>query len=218
MTSFVAPEWNSSALVVIDVQTEFVSGAMTVPGTADRIPALSRLVSAFRTAGRPIVHVVRLYVPGGTDTDLPRRAEILAGREVAAPGSDGSQIPAELLPAGAQLDPELLLAGGFQEVGPAEHIVFKPRWSAFYRTELEQHLRERGVSTVVVAGCNLPNCPRATLFDASERDYRAVIVEDATSQVTQERLHDLTLIGVIVTDVASVEKELLGSGESVDLG
>ncbi|ORA59749.1 cysteine hydrolase family protein [Mycobacteroides franklinii] len=218
MTSFVAPEWDSSALVVIDVQTEFVSGAMTVPGTADRIPALSRLVSAFRKAGRPIVHVVRLYVPGGTDTDLPRRAEILAGREVAAPGSDGSQIPAELLPAGAQLDPELLLAGGFQEVGPAEHIAFKPRWSAFYRTELERHLRERGISTVVVAGCNLPNCPRATLFDASERDYRAVIVEDATSQVTPERLHDLTLIGVTVTDVASVEKELLGSGESVDLG
>lgn len=89
MTSFVAPQWDSSALVVIDVQTEFVSGAMAVPGTADRIPALTRLVSAFRKAGRPIVHVVRLYVPGGTDTDLPRRAEILAGREVAAPGSDG---------------------------------------------------------------------------------------------------------------------------------
>lgn len=215
MTSFVAPEWHSSALVVIDVQTEFVSGAMTVPGTADRIPALGRLVSAFRAAGRPIVHVVRLYVPGGTDTDLPRRAEILAGREVAAPGTDGSQIPAELLPGEEQLDSELLLAGGFQQVGPSEHILFKPRWSAFYRTELERHLRERGVSTVVVAGCNLPNCPRATLFDASERDYRAVVVEDATSQVTPERLHDLTLIGVHVTDVASVEKEL--SGESIDL-
>ncbi|WJR35493.1 cysteine hydrolase [Mycobacteroides immunogenum] len=215
MTSFVAPEWDSSALVVIDVQTEFVSGAMTVPGTADRIPALGRLVSAFRAAGRPIVHVVRLYVPGGTDTDLPRRAEILAGREVAAPGTDGSQIPAELLPGGEQLDSELLLAGGFQQVGPSEHILFKPRWSAFYRTELERHLRDHDVSTVVVAGCNLPNCPRATLFDASERDYRAVVVEDATSQVTPERLHDLTLIGVNVTDVASVEKEL--SGESVDL-
>ncbi|TDZ79603.1 Peroxyureidoacrylate/ureidoacrylate amidohydrolase RutB [Mycobacteroides salmoniphilum] len=208
MTSFIAPEWDSSALVVIDVQAEFVSGAMTVPGTADRIPALSRLVTAFRKAGRPIVHVVRLYVPGGTDTDLPRRAEILAGREVAAPGSDGSQIPDELLPHGERLDSELLLAGGFQQVGPAEHILFKPRWSAFHRTDLEQHLRARGITTVVVAGCNLPNCPRATLFDASERDYRAVIVEDATSQVTPERLHDLTLIGVNVTDVASVEQEL----------
>lgn len=208
MTSFIAPEWDSSALVVIDVQAEFVSGAMPVPGTADRIPALGRLVAAFRKAGRPIVHVVRLYVPGGTDTDLPRRAEILAGGEVAAPGSDGSQIPAELLPHGERLDSELLLAGGFQQVGPAEHILFKPRWSAFHRTDLEQYLRARGITTVVVAGCNLPNCPRATLFDASERDYRAVIVEDATSQVTPERLHDLTLIGVNVTDVASVEQEL----------
>ncbi|WP_078309046.1 MULTISPECIES: isochorismatase family cysteine hydrolase [unclassified Mycobacterium] len=218
MTSFIAPEWDSSALVVIDVQTEFVSGAMTVPGTADRIPALGRLIAAFRTAGRPIVHVVRLYVPGGTDTDLPRRAEILAGREVAAPGSDGAQIPAELLPHGERLDSELLLAGGFQQIGPAEHILFKPRWSAFHRTDLEEHLHARGVTTVVVAGCNLPNCPRATLFDASERDYRAVIVQDATSQVTPERLHDLTLIGVNVSDVASVEQELAHSGESVDLG
>ncbi len=154
------------------------------------------------------MHVARLYVPGGTDTDLPRRAEILAGRKIAAPGSDGAQIPAELLPNGERLDPELLLAGGFQQVGPAEHILFKPRWSAFYRTGLEEHLRSQAVSTVVVAACNLPNCPRATLFDASERDYRAVIVEDATSQVTPERLHDLTLIGVNVTDVASVEQEL----------
>ncbi|MEU9805963.1 isochorismatase family cysteine hydrolase [Mycobacterium sp. NPDC050853] len=208
MTSFVAPEWDRAALVVIDVQVEFVSGVMTVPGTADRIPQLGRLVAAFRRAGRPIVHVVRLYVPGGTDTDLPRRAEILAGREVAAPGSDGSQIPAELLPNGERLDPELLLAGGFQEIGPAEHILFKPRWSAFYRTGLEEHLRSRAVSTVVVAGCNLPNCPRGTLFDASERDFRAVLVEDATSQATPERLQDLTLIGVSVADTASVEEEL----------
>lgn len=64
---------------------------------------------------------------------------------------------------------------------------------------------------MVVAGCNLPNCPRATLFDASERDYRAVVVEDATSQVTPERLHDLRLIGVNISDVASVEKELTGA-------
>ncbi|SIL04960.1 Hypothetical isochorismatase hydrolase [Mycobacteroides abscessus subsp. abscessus] len=38
-----------------------------------------------------------------------------------------------------------------------------------------------------------------------------MVVEDATSQVTPERLHDLRLIGVNVTDVASVEKELTGA-------
>jgi nicotinamidase-related amidase len=208
LLDYVAPEWERSALLVVDVQVEFVSGAMVVAGTADRLPQLTRLVSAYRRAARPIVHVVRLYVPGGEDVDLVRRAEIRAGKEIAAPGSDGSQIPAALLPSEARLIPDQLLAGDMQEIGPSEHIMFKPRWSAFYRTPLEQHLRDRGVTTVVVAGCNLPNCPRATLFDASERDYRTVLVRDATSQVTAERLGDLTLIGVTLTDTPTVEKQL----------
>ena len=95
-----------------------------------------------------------------------------------------------------------------QEIGPFEHIMFKPRWSAFYRTSLEQHLRDQDVTTVVVAGCNLPNCPRGTLFDASERDFRTVLVPDATSQVTAERLADLTLIGVTLADTRAVEEQL----------
>ena len=209
----VAPEWERSALLIIDVQVDFVSGAMVVPGTADRLAQLGRLVSTYRRAGRPIVHVVRLYVPGGEDVDLVRRAEIRAGKEIAAPGSDGSQIPAVLLPGETRLATDQLLAGKMQEIGPSEHIMFKPRWSAFYRTSLEQHLRDQSVTTVVVAGCNLPNCPRATLFDASERDYRTVLVQDATSQVTTERLGDLTLIGVTVTDTPAVEEQLASQAQ-----
>jgi nicotinamidase-related amidase len=52
------------------------------------------------------------------------------------------------------------------------------------------------VDTVVVAGCNLPNCPRATLFDASNRDFRTVLVTDAVSQASPERLADVERIGV----------------------
>jgi nicotinamidase-related amidase len=212
---YISPEWERSALLIIDVQVEFVSGAMVVPGTAERLPQLARLASAYRRAGRPIVHVVRLYVPGGDDVDLIRRADIRAGKQVAAPGSDGSQIPDVLLPGEARLAPDQLLAGEMQELGPSEHIMFKPRWSAFYRTSLEQHLRDRNVTTVVVAGCNLPNCPRGTLFDATERDYRAVLVPDATSQVTAERLADLTLIGVTLTDTKVIEEQLASHTQSV---
>jgi nicotinamidase-related amidase len=214
-TDYVAPEWQRSALLVIDVQVEFVSGAMVVPGTEDRLAQLARLVQAYRRARRPIVHVVRLYVPGGEDVDLLRRAEIRAGKEIAAPGSAGSQIPAVLLPAETRLAPEQLLAGQLQAIGRSEHIMFKPRWSAFYRTPLEEHLREQGVTTVVVAGCNLPNCPRATLFDASERDYRTVLVHDATSQASAERLADLTLIGVTLIDTDTVEQQLADEAQSV---
>jgi hypothetical protein len=41
-----------------------------------------------------------------------------------------------------------------------------------------------------------------------KRDYRTVLVQDATSQVTDERLQDLTLIGVTVADAATVRLRL----------
>ncbi len=204
---FVAPEWDRSALLLIDVQSDFVTGPSAVAGTAEKVTVMARVAATFRAAGRPIVHVIRFYEPGDDDVDLPRRAQIRAGQQLAAPGTDGSQIPAGLLPFQVTLEPELLRAAKFQQVGRQEHIMFKPRWSAFYRTGLDKHLRLHDVSTVVVAGCNLPNCPRATLFDASERDYRTVLIQDATSQVTDERLHDLTLIGVTVTDAAVVQRQ-----------
>jgi nicotinamidase-related amidase len=74
--------------------------------------------------------------------------------------------------------------------------MFKPRWDAFYGTPLEQHLRELAVSTVVVVGCNFPNCPRATIYGASMRDFRAVLIADAVSGVYEQALLELNRIGV----------------------
>jgi hypothetical protein len=81
---YTTPELVHSALVLIDVQNDFIDGAAPVEGTAERVETIARLAAVFRAAGRPIVHVVRLYVPGGSDVDLPRRAAIEAGRQVTA--------------------------------------------------------------------------------------------------------------------------------------
>jgi nicotinamidase-related amidase len=77
-----------------------------------------------------------------------------------------------------------------------EWIMYKPRWGAFYNTLLEKHLRDLGVNTVVVCGCNFPNCPRTTIYEASERDFRAVLVKDSTSALYDTGLHELKSIGV----------------------
>jgi nicotinamidase-related amidase len=56
------PRWDSSALLVIDTQVDFLDGGTSpIPGTSAVLPALTDLVRAFRAAGRPIAHVVRLY-------------------------------------------------------------------------------------------------------------------------------------------------------------
>ncbi|QMU73089.1 cysteine hydrolase family protein [Streptacidiphilus sp. P02-A3a] len=205
---YTEPVWASSALLLIDVQQDFLDGgALTIPGTTAVLPRLAELVAAYRAAGRPIVHVIRLSEPGGSDVDLPRRAAVEAGLNLAAPGTPGSQIPSVVLgERAAELDPALLLAGKPQYLGGSstEAVLFKPRWGAFHRTDLERLLRGWGVDTVVVAGCNLPNCPRATLFEASVRDLRTVLVTDAVSQTSDERITDLTGIGVRPVTTAEV--------------
>ncbi|WP_229123695.1 isochorismatase family protein [Enemella evansiae] len=65
------------------------------------------------------------------------------------------------------------------------------------------------LDTIVVAGCNLPNCPRATLFDATERDFRSVLVVDAVSQLSDERLTDLEAIGVRLLQTRHVVDQLV---------
>ncbi len=191
-----APELDRSALVVIDTQVDFCDGGSSpIPGTTDVLPAIGQLLAAYRNAMLPIIHVVRLYE--GDDVDLARRAAIAAGARVVRPGSPGSQIAPALLPDyTAPLDATTLLAGDLQQLTAREWAVWKPRWNAFYRTPLDHHLQGQGVTTVVLAGCNYPNCPRATLYGASERDYRVLLVNDAISGVRSHHLEEAALLGV----------------------
>jgi hypothetical protein len=55
------------------------------------LPAVCRLVRAYRAAFRPIVHVVRLYLPDGSKAELCRRALVAGGAARALPGGVGSQ-------------------------------------------------------------------------------------------------------------------------------
>ena len=57
------PEFARAALLTIDMQADFISGPHAVPGTEQIVPAAARLARAFRDAGLPIVHLVRLYSP-----------------------------------------------------------------------------------------------------------------------------------------------------------
>jgi nicotinamidase-related amidase len=206
----IAPHYDRCALLVIDTQVDFTEGGATpIAGTAAVVPEIVRLLEAFRGAGRPIVHVVRLYA--GENVDRVRRTLISAGAAVVAPGSPGSAIVPALRPAGAaEVDPQRLLAGELQDLGPDETVMFKPRWSAFYRTPLEGHLAARGIDTVVLAGCNFPNCPRATAFDASQRDLRVVLAADAISGIRDGHLREMTGIGVLSAPTGAICAGVLG--------
>lgn len=200
----IAPQLERSTLLIIDTQVDFLDGgASAIPGTSDVLPVIERLLGAYRAARRPIVHVVRLY--DGDDVDLPRRSLLASGAQIVRPGSHGSQIAPQLRPKGAaDLDADLLLAGHVQQLAEDEWAMWKPRWGAFHRTPLDEHLRSRAVSTVVLAGCNYPNCPRAAIYGASERDYRVLIAADAISGVMPHHLTEAGGMGVLHAPTATI--------------
>lgn len=210
------PHWDRSALLTVDLQRDFLSDARYgVAGTSEVLPAVRALVASYRRAGRLIVHIVRLYRPDGSNADLARRTLLASGVRLVHPGTAGSQLAAGLAPAdAAELDPSALLGGMRQRLGEREFVVYKPRWNAFYDTALGATLREFGVDTVVVAGANYPNCPRATLYGASERDYRAVAVGDAISGWTPVAAGELAGLGIATIAAAELTAAVAGAAES----
>jgi nicotinamidase-related amidase len=72
------------------------------------------------------------------------------------------------------------------EPEPGDLVLPKRRFSAFYKTDLDQTLRTWGVDTVAVCGITTPFCVLATALDGVAHDFRAVIVEDATAAYKPE--------------------------------
>ena len=195
---YLAPEFAASALITIDTQGDVLDGQpLEIPGTSAALPAMKRLLDGFRRAQAPIVHIVRLYQRDGSNVDLCRRSLVEDGVTILAPGSEGSELaPGLLADPRLRLDPDLLLANGIQELGSREVVIYKSRWGAFFKTPLEAHLRSHGASTLVFSGCNFPNCPRTSIYEASERDFRVVLATDAISGLYDRGKQELAGIGV----------------------
>jgi nicotinamidase-related amidase len=196
---YTEPRLSTSALLTIDTQCDFVlpDSAARIPGSVDIIPNMKTLLTTYRQYGLPIIHIVRLYMPDGSNVDLCRREIVEDGLRILVPNTAGAEPVADLKPnPDAELDADLLLKGDIQSWGKTEFVIYKPRWGAFYRTPLDSHLGDLGISTLVICGCNFPNCPRATVYEASERDYKVVLVEDAVSGIYEKAKEELRRIGV----------------------
>lgn len=67
----------------------------------------------------------------------------------------------------------------------------KPSMSAFFKTGLEEWLRDRHVTLCAVCGIATNFCVLTSAFDALANDFRAVLVEDC-SAAASEKIHTAT--------------------------
>ena len=99
---------------------------------------------------------------------------------------------------GCEIVPEL-------EIAPADHVVTKKRYSAFYGTELDSLLKRLGSRALILAGINTHACVRTTAIDAYQRDFRVILAADCVDSYDREH-HEISLrymkerIGEIMTN------------------
>jgi nicotinamidase-related amidase len=201
-----------SALLVIDVQNDWgePEGASPMPGLDKVMPEIIGAIEIFRRARSPIVHIVRLYREDGSNVDLCRRWQVEKGDlRVGVPYTWGSQLVASTNPSGIELDADALLAGEMQELAPFEFAMYKPRFSAFYATPLEDFLTAGGINSVVIVGLTFPNCVLAAQLDATDRDYRVGLVPSACTQENDDGLRGMQNKGVQLMTLDELRELLL---------
>lgn len=178
-----------AALLVIDMENAFVEpeGGHCIRNAAATVPACARAVETARSKGIPVFFVKRLYRADGSDVELTRYAAWKARGRGCAPGSEG---------ANSAMAPE----GLCPKCG--DYTIIKPRWSAFFGTELDLILRRLGIRTVILTGTTTPNCVRTTCYDAIALEYSVVVLTDCTSSQTEEiqrvNLEDMGRVGAVL--------------------
>ena len=86
------------------------------------------------------------------------------------------------------------------ELAPGENdtVIYKTRFSGFYRTELDELLKGFGIKHLIVTGCTTSVCVESTIRDAFFRDYHCVVLEDCTAEPMGAGLsrsnHDATIL------------------------
>ena len=209
MTKYTEPDYTSSAIITIDTQCDTLDGQpLEIPGTSAALPNIRKILDVYRLNRMPIAHIVRIYKQDGSNVDLCRKEAVENGAKMLLQGSPGCELAREMFDKNVKLDYDLLLAGKVQQIDDNEVVIYKPRWGAFYKTPLESHLRGLGVDTLVFMGCNFPNCPRTSIYEASERDFKIVLIEDAVSGLYPKGKEEMLNIGVHVANAKAVEKEL----------
>uniref|UniRef100_A0A0A9EEQ1 Isochorismatase-like domain-containing protein n=1 Tax=Arundo donax TaxID=35708 RepID=A0A0A9EEQ1_ARUDO len=163
----------ATAMLVIDMQKDFVDPAMRSPmlvaGGEAIVPAVAEAVAVARERGIFVVWVVREHDPSGRDAELFRRHFYSGGKGPTVKGLKGAELADGLV------------------IKQGEYKLVKTRFSAFFVTHLDSVLKSSGIKNLVVVGVQTPNCIRQTVFDAVALDYEKVtVIIDATAAARPE--------------------------------
>jgi len=189
---------DETAIIVIDMQNAYASrggyvdlAGFDIEGAASVIGRIATVLETARTAGMPVV-----YLQNGWDADY---------REAGGPQSPNHHKSNALktMRARPDLAGTLLARGGWDyelvdalAPQPGDIRVHKPRYSAFFNSQLDSILRARGIKSLVFVGIATNVCVESTLRDGFHLEYFCVMLEDATHALGPDFMQAATVYNV----------------------
>ncbi|HEY4148316.1 MAG TPA: cysteine hydrolase [Chitinophagaceae bacterium] len=153
----------NTALVLIDLQKAIVAAKLASP-IEGVLKNAAKLVAAFRKEGLPVV-VVNVN---------PEGAKWLGARKEGNP------------PQRPPMTEEMLSIAPEIKTEPGDIFITKHTWSAFYETRLDEELKKRGITGIVLGGVSTSIGVEGTARSASERGYNITFASDAMTDMVAE--------------------------------
>ncbi|NLJ80185.1 MAG: cysteine hydrolase [Firmicutes bacterium] len=151
------------ALVVIDMLKDFIyeDGALPTGKEGLKITSfIAQKTIKYRKDGYPIIYVCDRHKKDDKEFDMfPPHC---------VAGTAGGEIITEL------------------DVRPEDKIIYKRRYSAFFGTDLDLYLREKGVDELSLVGVNTNICVLYTAADARNINYKVNLYEGGVASFDQE--------------------------------
>ena len=163
------PDLSHAALLSMDLQNSVVS--IYTKGQEDFLPRVAGVQTWARTRAIPVIHVQVGFRPGVPEI--------------------GSRNP---LFAAIKNNPQWqqIFQGPAGAIHPAvapeadDIVITKHRISAFTGTDLDMIVRAKEIDTLILMGIATRGVVLATLLDASDADYRVVVVKDCCADQDAE--------------------------------
>jgi nicotinamidase-related amidase len=176
-----------TALIVGDMQNDFVKegGTLVVPSAEGTIPAIRKLLDLARGSGMRVAFIQDTHRDGDPEWEV--------WGEHCREGSWGWQVVDELAPR------------------ENEVTVRKPRYDAFYGTQLEHMLRVWGVDTLIICGTVANICVHYTASSAAMRWFNVVVPRDCISSFNDFDME------TSLSQTASLLGEVTNSGD-IEIG
>jgi nicotinamidase-related amidase len=174
----------NTALVLIDLQKGVVGLPLATP-INDILANSAKLVAAFRKAALPVV-IVNVN---------PAGARWANARKEPSP-MQSMPFKEDWL----EITPEI-------ETQPDDIFITKHTWGAFFETALDEELKKRNVTGIVLAGISTSIGVEGTARHASERGYNITFAKDAmTDRAIEPHEHSLKYIFPRIGEIDDTDK------------